>query len=67
MHLLPLMLAAAMQQGPIEPGWTELFNGKDFTGWNVGGNQDTFKSSMARSSPTARLRTHSTTARSWLP
>jgi hypothetical protein len=43
MRLLPLMLAAAMQQGPIEPGWAELFNGKDFTGWKVGGNQDTFK------------------------
>jgi urease beta subunit len=43
MRLLPLLLAAVMQQGPIEPGWTELFNGKDFTGWKVGGNQDTFK------------------------
>ena len=43
MRLLPLLLAAAMQQGAIEPGWTELFNGKDFTGWKVGGNQDTFK------------------------
>jgi enterochelin esterase-like enzyme len=40
---LPLLVAAALQQGPIEPGWTELFNGKDFTGWKVSGNQDTFK------------------------
>jgi enterochelin esterase family protein len=43
MRLLPLLLATAMQQGPVEPGWTELFNGKDFTGWKVSGNQDTFK------------------------
>ena len=42
-RLLPLLVAAALQQGPIEPGWTELFNGKDFTGWKVGGNQETFK------------------------
>src|SRR3954471_5923695 len=43
MRFLPLILAAAVQQGPVEPGWTELFNGKDFTGWKVSGNQDTFK------------------------
>ena len=42
-RMLPLLIAAALQQGPIEPGWTELFNGKDFTGWKVSGNQDTFK------------------------
>ena len=43
LRLLPLLLAALLQQGPVEPGWTELFNGKDFTGWKVGGNQETFK------------------------
>src|SRR6185312_16447191 len=43
MRLLPLVFAVAVQQGPVEPGWTELFNGKDFTGWKVSGNQDTFK------------------------
>jgi enterochelin esterase-like enzyme len=43
MRFLPLILAAGIQQGPVEPGWTELFNGKDFTGWKVSGNQDTFK------------------------
>jgi hypothetical protein len=32
MRLLPLVLAAAMQQGPVEPGWTKLFNSKDLTG-----------------------------------
>jgi enterochelin esterase-like enzyme len=42
-RLMPFLLAAVMQQGPIEPGWTELFNGKDFTGWKVSGNQDSFK------------------------
>ena len=24
-------------------GWISLFNGKDFTGWKVGGDQDTFQ------------------------
>jgi enterochelin esterase-like enzyme len=52
LRLLPIVLiatlqqgavTAAMQQGALEPGWTELFNGKDFTGWKVSGNQDTFK------------------------
>ncbi len=42
-RLLPLMLAASLQQGAVEPGWTELFNGKDFAGWKVSANQDTFK------------------------
>ena len=43
LRVLPLLLAGLLQQGPLEPGWTELFNGKDFTGWKVSGNQDTFK------------------------
>ncbi len=43
MRFLPLIFAVVVQQGPVEPGWTELFNGKDFTGWKVSGNQDTFK------------------------
>src|SRR5919109_958498 len=33
--LLPLMLALALQQKPLEPGFTSLFNGKDFTGWKI--------------------------------
>ena len=39
-RLLPLVVVAALQQGPVEQGWTELvnFNAKDFTGWKVGGN-----------------------------
>ena len=32
-RLLPLVVAVAMQQGPGQLGWTELFNGKNFTGW----------------------------------
>jgi hypothetical protein len=52
MRLLPILLAAVLQQGAfgasaqqgaLEAGWTELFNGKDFTGWRVSGNKDTFK------------------------
>ena len=53
MRLLPILLAAALQQGglsaapaqqaALEPGWTALFNGKDFTDWKVSGNKDTFK------------------------
>ena len=30
-------------QAPVaEPGWTSLFNGTDFTGWKISGNQATF-------------------------
>lgn len=45
------VLAAALQQGltaepreqgALEPGWTELFNGKDLTGWKISGNAATF-------------------------
>src|SRR3954471_5010485 len=43
MRLLPLILAAAMQQGPVEPGWTELFNGKDLTGWKMLRPEESFK------------------------
>src|SRR6266545_297368 len=43
MRLLPLLLAAPAQQGALEPGWTALFNGTDFTDWRVSGNKDTFK------------------------
>ena len=50
--LLVFVLAAALQQGltaeprqqgALEPGWTELFNGKDLTGWKISGNLATFK------------------------
>ncbi len=52
-RLLPILLAAALQQGTLaaapaqqgalEPGWTELFNGTDLTGWKISGNVATFK------------------------
>ena len=35
-RLAPLVLAVVMMQTPAtEPGFTQLFNGKDFTGWKV--------------------------------
>ncbi|HVQ41004.1 MAG TPA: DUF1080 domain-containing protein [Vicinamibacterales bacterium] len=30
------------QPAPVEPGWTSLFNGTDFTGWRISGSQATF-------------------------
>ena len=36
-----LLLALSVQQTP-EPGFTSLFNGKDFTGWKIGGPAETF-------------------------
>ena len=42
--LLPLILAAGLQRGApaVEPGFTSLFNGKDFTGWKISGPAETF-------------------------
>jgi Domain of Unknown Function (DUF1080) len=34
-RLAPLVLAVAMQTPAAEPGFTQLFNGKDFTGWKL--------------------------------
>jgi hypothetical protein len=39
---LILLLAAAPAAFP-QSGWQSLFNGKDFTGWKVGGDQNTFQ------------------------
>jgi hypothetical protein len=39
---LVLVLAAA-SPAFAQDGWISLFNGKDFTGWKVGGDQNTFK------------------------
>jgi hypothetical protein len=38
----PLLLALFMQVPPAEPGFTSLFNGKDFTGWKLV-NPESFK------------------------
>jgi Domain of Unknown Function (DUF1080) len=34
-RLAPLVLAVVMQAPATEPGFTQLFNGKDFTGWKL--------------------------------
>jgi hypothetical protein len=44
MHRLTLiLLLAAAPVAFAQRGWTSLFNGKDFTGWKIGGNQKTFQ------------------------
>jgi hypothetical protein len=42
--LVLLALAAAAQAGApaLEPGFTSLFNGKDFTGWKIAGPTESF-------------------------
>lgn len=36
MQLGAVVLLASLAQPPVaEPGWTSLFNGKDFTGWKI--------------------------------
>jgi hypothetical protein len=42
--ILLLVLAAAIQGKPsvAEPGFTSLFNGKDLTGWKIGGAPESF-------------------------
>jgi hypothetical protein len=42
--LVPLALAAGLQTSTptVEPGFVSLFNGKDLTGWKVGGPAETF-------------------------
>jgi hypothetical protein len=41
----PLLLLAVLQagRGTVEPGFTSLFNGKDFDGWTIAGPAETFK------------------------
>jgi hypothetical protein len=43
-RLLPLALAAGLQVAApaVEPGFTSLFNGKDFTGWKISGPAESF-------------------------
>jgi hypothetical protein len=38
-----LLLLAAAPAAFAQDGWISLFNGKDFTGWKVGGDQDSFQ------------------------
>jgi hypothetical protein len=35
LRVAPLLVALTFQAAPPEPGWTSLFNGKDFTGWKL--------------------------------
>jgi len=41
---ISVILAAGLQSAapPVENGFTSLFNGKDFTGWRIGGPTETF-------------------------
>lgn len=42
-RFVPLVVAAALQTAPaVEPGFTSLFNGKDFTGWKISGPAESF-------------------------
>jgi hypothetical protein len=41
-YLCAAVVAVALQTPTTEPGWTPLFNGKDFTGWKIS-NPDSFK------------------------
>src|SRR5580765_9077456 len=40
---VPKAAAAGQRPSALEPGFTSLFNGKDFTGWKIGGPAETFK------------------------
>ena len=42
MNRLTLILLLAVPATFAQDGWISLFNGKDFTGWKVGGDQSTF-------------------------
>src|SRR5437879_137834 len=43
-RLVALVLAFALQTAAhaVEPGFTSLFNGKDFTGWKIAGPAESF-------------------------
>ena len=42
-QLAPWVLFAALQAAPaVEPGFTSLFNGKDFSGWTIAGAAESF-------------------------
>jgi hypothetical protein len=43
-RLFSLVLAVSFQSATptVEPGFTSLFNGKDFTGWKIGGPAESF-------------------------
>jgi hypothetical protein len=43
MNRVVLMVMLAASAAFAQSGWISLFNGKDSTGWKVGGDQDSFK------------------------
>ncbi len=65
--LAVVALAGFLQAGTpaVEPGFTSLFNGKDFSGWKIAGPTESFtRSRTAPSSQTGRQAMPTTTARS---
>jgi hypothetical protein len=42
-RLTPILLLLAAPAAFPQDGWISLFNGKDFTGWKIAGDQSTFK------------------------
>src|SRR5438105_13551979 len=42
-RLALIVLLAAAPTAVAQSGWIQLFNGKDFTGWKVGGDQTSFQ------------------------
>ena len=42
-RLALIMLLAAAPAAFAQKGWIQLFNGKDFTNWKIGGDPNTFK------------------------
>jgi hypothetical protein len=41
-RLILALLMAVVPAAVAQDGWIQLFNGKDFTGWKIGGNVDSF-------------------------
>jgi hypothetical protein len=57
-RLLMFMLLAATPAAFAQDGWISLFNGKDSTGWKIGGNPDNFHvkdGALVAAGPTSHL------------
>jgi Domain of Unknown Function (DUF1080) len=42
-YLSTILLLSSIPAAFAQDGWIQLFNGKDFTGWKVGGDQNAFQ------------------------
>ena len=42
-RMMLILLLAGVPAADAQRGWISLFNGKDFTGWKISGNQSTFQ------------------------